>query len=278
MKYLKMFTMLFAVFVITTSLNVFAQTKGDGIIDPGEDEIAELARAAQNPVASMISLPFQSNTDFNFGPLDETQSVLNIQPVIPFELDDNWNLITRTIIPVVSMPALTPGMERETGIGDTVFSAFLSPRDSGKWIWGVGAAALIPTSTDPRLGPGEWGLGPSVVGLTMPGNWVIGGIANNIWSIGEEPGNEVNLMTVQPFVNYNLADGWFLTSSPIITANWEAPDSQQWTVPVGVGVGKIFRIGKQPVNANIHYYYNVKKPDIVGDYSLRLVLQFMFPK
>ncbi len=85
-------------------------------------------------------------------------------------------------------------------------------------------------------------------------------------------------MTVQPFVNYNLADGWFLTSSPIITANWEAPDSQQWTVPMGIGVGKIFRIGKQPVNANIHYYYNVKKPDIVGDYSLRLVLQFMFPK
>lgn len=262
----------------TTVPEVLAAQKGDGLIEPGEDEIAELARAAQNPVASMISLPFQSNTDFNFGPLDKTQSVLNIQPVIPFDLNDNWNLVTRTIVPVVSMPGFFPGQERETGISDTVFTAFLSPKKSGKWIWGAGAAALIPTSSDPRLGPDEWGLGPSVVALTMPGRWVVGGIANNIWSIGAESGNKVNLMTVQPFVNYNYDGGWFLTFAPIITANWEAPDNQQWTVPLGGGFGRIFRIGKQPINASIQYYYNVEKPDFVGDTNLRLVWQFMFPK
>ena len=255
-----------------------AAQKGDGLIEPGEDEIAELARAAQNPVASMISLPFQSNTDFNFGPLDKTQSVLNVQPVIPFDLNENWNLITRTIVPIVSMPGFFPGQERETGIGDTVFTAFLSPKKSGKWIWGAGAAALIPTNTDDRLGPDEWGIGPSVVALTMPGKWVVGGIANNIWSVGEESGNKVNLMTIQPFVNYNMDGGWFLVSAPIITANWEAPDNQQWTVPLGGGFGRIFRIGKQPINASIQYYYNVEKPDFVGDTNLRLVWQFMFPK
>jgi hypothetical protein len=142
----------------------------------------------------------------------------------------------------------------------------------------AGAAALLPTNTDTRLGPDEWGLGPSVVALTMPGNWVVGGLANNIWSIGEESGNEVNLMTIQPFVNYNMDGGWFLTFAPIITANWEAPDSQQWTVPLGGGFGRIFRIGKQPINASIQYYYNVEKPDFVGDTNLRLVWQFMFPK
>jgi hypothetical protein len=143
---------------------VFAAQKGDGLIEPGEDEIAELARAAQNPVASMISLPFQSNTDFNFGPLDKTQSVLNVQPVIPFDLNDNWNLITRTIVPIVSMPGLFPGQDRETGIGDTVFTAFLSPKVSGKWIWGAGAAALLPTNTDTRLGARPIGRGPNHAG------------------------------------------------------------------------------------------------------------------
>ncbi len=115
--------------MITVAAEALAAQKGDGLIEPGEDEIAKLARAAQNPVASMISLPFQSNTDFNFGPLDKTQSVLNIQPVIPFDLNDNWNLITRTIVPIVSMPGVVPGQERETGIGDTVFTAFYHRRN-----------------------------------------------------------------------------------------------------------------------------------------------------
>jgi hypothetical protein len=275
----KLWLWLVPLLLFTTNVpEALAAQKGDGLIEPGEDEIAELARAAQNPVASMISLPFQSNTDFNFGPLDKTQSVLNVQPVIPFDVNDNWNLITRTIVPIVSMPGLIPGQERETGIGDTVFTAFLSPKKSGKWIWGAGAAALIPTNTDTRLGPDEWGLGPSVVALTMPGKWVVGGIANNIWSVGEESGNKVNLMTIQPFVNYNMDGGWFLAFAPIITANWEAPDNQQWTVPLGGGFGRIFRIGKQPINASIQYYYNVEKPDFVGDTNLRLVWQFMFPK
>ena len=253
-----------------------ANEDGDGIIEPGENETAELARAAQNPLASMISLPFQNNTNFNFGPLEKTQNILNIQPVIPFELNENWNLITRTIIPVVSQPALTPAQDREFGLGDTVFTAFLSPKDSGQLIWGVGPALLLPTSTDDRLGAGEWGAGPSAVVLTIRGPWVVGSLFSNVWSFtGDE---QVNLFSWQPFVNYNLDDGWYLTSAPLITANWEADSDNTWTVPFGGGFGKIFRIGTQPINASASAYYNVEKPDFGADWQLRLQVQFLFPK
>ena len=253
-----------------------ANEDGDGIIEPGENETAELARAAQNPLASMISLPFQNNTNFNFGPLEKTQNILNIQPVIPIELNENWNLITRTIIPVVSQPALTPAQDREFGLGDTVFTAFLSPRDSGQLIWGVGPALLLPTSTDDQLGAGEWGAGPSVVVLTVQGPWVVGSLFSNVWSFtGDE---QVNLFSWQYFVNYNLDDGWYLTSAPVITANWKADSGNTWTVPFGAGFGKIFRIGKQPMNASLATYYNVEKPDFGADWQIRAQLQFLFPK
>jgi len=267
--------------LVTSLLAAFPQAfaaQGDGVIDPGEDETAELARAVQNPIASLISLPFQNNTDFNFGPQDETLNTLNIQPVWPFELNENWNLITRTILPLVSQPEIIPGQGRETGLGDTTFTAFFSPKDSGKWIWGVGPVVLIPTNTDERLAADEWGLGPSIVVLTMRGPWVIGSLASNVWDIGASDGNDINFFTWQPFVNYNMDGGWYLTSSPIITANWEARSGEEWTIPIGGGFGRIFRIGKQPMNASFQYFYNLEEPDIVGDWSIRLQLQFMFPK
>jgi len=268
---------LFVFFGAVAALPASAESKlGDGILEAGENETDELARSAQNPVASMISVPFQNNTNFNFGPLEKTQNVLNIQPVIPFALNEDWNLITRTILPVVSQPAFTPMQDRKFGLGDTVFSAFLSPRDSGQLIWGVGPALLLPTSTDDRLGAGEWGAGPSVVVLTMQGPWVIGSLFSNVWSFtGDE---QVNLFSWQPFVNYNLDDGWYLTSAPLITANWEADSDNTWTVPFGGGFGKIFRIGEQPINASLAAYYNVEKPDFGADWQLRLQVQFLFPK
>jgi hypothetical protein len=251
-------------------------SEGDGIIEPGENEIEELARAAQNPVASMISLPFQNNTDFNFGPKDKTLTTTNIQPVIPFEMNDEWNVITRAIVPIVSQPELVDGQDRETGLGDTTFTVFLSPKDSGKWIWGAGPVALIPTNTDDRLGADEWGAGASAVVLTIQGPWVVGSLVSNVWDIDGD--NDINFFTWQYFVNYNMDDGWYLTSSPVVTANWEADSDDKWTVPVGGGVGKIFRFGEQPMNAQFQYFYNVEKPDFVGDWSIRMQLQFMFPK
>ena len=211
---------------------------------------SDLAKQAQNPIANLISLPLQNNTNFGIGPDDETQNILNIQPVWPFSLNDKWNLITRTIVPVISQPGvLTDGEGRVFGLGDTTFSAFFSPKDSGKLIWGVGPILLFPTATDATLGSDKWGAGPSLVVLTMPGQWVIGSLFSNVWSFSGSGDQDVNLFTWQYFVNYNLPEGWYLTSAPIITANWEANNDNRWTVPFGGGVGKIFKIGKQPLNA-----------------------------
>jgi hypothetical protein len=228
----------------------------------------ELAKAAQNPIASMISLPFQNNTNFNFGPEEETQNVLNIQPVVPFELNEDWNLITRTIVPVISQPGFAPGQSRENGLGDIQFTTFLSPKSPGAngVIWGVGAVAQFDTASDDRLGMGAFGLGPSFVALKMTGPWVLGGLVNNIWSVSEDR-DKVNMFLFQPFVNYNFPDkpGRYLTFAPIVTANWEASGDDVWTVPLGLGIGQITKFGKQPVNLQASAYYNLVAPDNGAD-------------
>jgi hypothetical protein len=262
--------LILAVFAVSTLAE-----KGDGILDSGEDRQEELARAAQNPIASLISLTIQNNTNFDYGPREKTQNVTNVQPVIPFSVSENWNVITRTIVPIVSQPGFVPGQDRENGLGNILFSSFLSPKDTGKWIWGAGLAVQLPTSTDDQIAPDEWAAGPSVVLLTMPGNWVMGGLVSNIWDISAD--ESINFMSLQPFLNYNFEGGWYLTSSPILTANWEADD--EWTVPVGGGFGRVFRVGEQPVNTQLQAFYNVVKPDDIGpEWTLRLQLQFLFPK
>ena len=235
-----------------------------------------LAKAAQNPLASMISLPFQSNTNFGYGPEDKAQETLNIQPVWPFELSDDLNLVTRTILPVVSVPALNPDESRTTGWGDTTFTGWFSPSAVSDWTWGLGPVVVLPTSSEPELGAGEWAAGASLVFLTMPGDWVVGSLVSNIWDIsGDE---DINFFTWQPIINYNLSDGWYLAAVPIITANWEASSDDRWTVPIGGGVGKIFHIGTQAVNFSTQLYYNAIKPDVVGDWTLRIQFQLMYPK
>jgi len=250
---------------------------GDGIVEPGEDEISELQRAAQNPVADMMSIPLQNNTSFETGPLGRTQNVLNIQPVIPFNLSDDWNLITRTIIPVVNQPPLFDGMGRTCGLGNVNLSTFFSPREPGEWIWGVGPIFEFPTNTDDRLGSDNWSAGPSFVALRMDGPWVYGGLVNQLWSYaGDDP--EVNKMLIQPFLNYNMDAGWFLTSSPILTADWTADSDNQWTIPVGGGVGRLIRLGKLPVSITAQAYYNVESPRYGADWSARFQITLLRPK
>jgi len=244
-----------------------------------EQSTQDLAKASQNPVANLISLPFQNNTNFGIGPDDETQNILNIQPVWPVSLNEKWNLITRTILPVVSQPGvLTGGQGRVNGLGDTTFTGFFSPKDSGETTWGVGPVFLIPTATDDALGSDKWGAGVSLVVLRMPGKWVIGSLFSNVWSFAGSGDQDINSFTWQYFINYNLDNGWYLTSAPIITANWEASSGEKWTVPFGGGFGKLFRIGKQPINGTAQAYYNVEKPTNGPDWQLRLQLQFLFPK
>jgi len=254
-----------------------------GTASAAEDNVTDLAKKAQNPVADMISLPFQYNANFNTGPLNKTQQVLNIQPVYPMHLNTDWNLITRTIIPIISQPAFVSNQDSTSGLGDVQFSAFLSPvkPTAGGWIWGAGAIAQFDTANNDRLGQGKTALGPTAVMLTMSGSWVFGGLINNLWSISGGDRPAVNQMLIQPFVNYNFPKhpGRYLTFSPIITANWKAQGSgNEWTVPLGLGIGQIFKIDKQPVNAQISAYYNVARPEYAPNWQLRIQFAFLFPK
>ena len=246
-----------------------------------EASASDLAKAAQNPIASLISVPIQSNIDFDWGPNSDTFAVTNIQPVLPFKLNDDWNLVTRTILPIVDQNDVPFSGVSEFGLADTVQSFFFSPKapSANGWIWGVGPALLLPTATDEVLGAEKWGIGPTAVALKQQGPWTFGGLANHIESIaGDSDRGDVNQSLIQPFVNYNLPNGWYLVSSPIINANWEADSSETWTLPVGGGFGKIFRIGRQPVNAQIQAFYNVETPDSGADWQLRLQWHFLFPK
>ncbi len=167
----------------------------------------------------------------------------------------------------------------EFGLGDINLTLFLSPAKSGKLIWGLGPIISLPTATDKTLGTDKWAAGPSLVVLTMPGHWVIGALANNLWSFaGDSDRADVNQFLLQYFVNYNFNGGWYLTSAPINTANWEEDNDNRWTIPIGGGGGKVFRVGKQPLNFQTQAFYNVEHPDLGAEWSLRLQLQFLFPK
>ncbi|MBW1749709.1 MAG: neuromedin U [Deltaproteobacteria bacterium] len=243
-------------------------------------EMLALAKKAQNPIANMRSFKFQNNTNLGLGPDDSTQNMLNLMPILPFKLTDDILVITRTILPVVSQPDfLTPiGEGRVDGIGDASFQAFFSPMQSDV-TWGVGPSFLIPTASDDSLGSEKWGAGISAILLDTPGRWVYGGIVSNVWSTGGTGEKDVNLLTLQYFINYNFDHGWYVMTSPIITADWEADSDHRWTVPIGLGFGKLFKVGSQNMTAQVSGYSNIITPDDYGaEWQVRAMLMFMFPK
>lgn len=235
----------------------------------------DLVKQAQNPIANLISLPFQNNTGFKMGPHGRSNNVLNIQPVIPMELG-KWSVISRIILPVVYQPDPTQASGGWTGIGDLNTTVFFVPPLKSKIMVGFGPILSFPTATSRQLGTDTWGIGPSAVALMMPGKFVIGCLVNNLWSYAGD-GNDVNAMLVQPFVNYNLPNQWYLVSAPIITANWKAPSDNRWLVPLGGGFGKMFKIGRQPVNTSVQAYYDIERPEGAPRWQLRFQVQFLFP-
>jgi len=242
----------------------------------------DLAKATQNPVASLISVPIQNITDFNIGPFDrDRNAIVQVQPVVPISLGENWNLITRTIGALVYQPDITMSRQGTFGLNDINPSFFLSPAQPGKLIWGAGPTFLLPTASDDFLGTGKLSIGPAIVALIQPGKWTIGVLVNNLWSVAGPRGRpDVNAMTLQYFVNYNLKKGYYLTFQPIITANWNAPSGNVWLVPVGGGMGRIMRLGFQPVNVSVQAYGNAKRPDTFPSptWQLKFQIAFLYPK
>jgi hypothetical protein len=256
-----------------------AKTDQNAAPPSAEQQAAELQKETQNPVANLISVPLQNNTNFNYGPFNRTQDVLNIQPVIPVHLTKDWLLINRIIQPIVWQPYPNQNTGGEYGLGDMNPTFFLSPAKPGKLIWGLGPAFVIPTATSDITGQGQFSIGPSVVVLVQPSHWTFGAITNNVWSVAGESGRApVNQFLLQYFINYNMKKGWYLTSGPILTANWMASSGNVWTVPFGGGVGRIMKLGFQPVNISAQFYGNAVYPAGTSPWSMRLQLAFLFPK
>ena len=263
-----------------------------GTVHAQSDDSGDLAKASQNPVGNLVSLPFQNNTSFGIGPNDAISNVLNIQPVYPVGLSENWNLINRGIVPLIYREEVLPALEigDATGLGDISYTGFISPAKPGKLIWGVGPSFLFPTATEDRWASDKWSAGAGVVLLTMPGHWVLGVLVQNVWSFaGDDNADDVNQLLLQPIINYNFDKGWYFTSVPVITANWEADSDNRWTVPVGGGFGKIMKWGKQPIDLSLAAFYNVEQPNpLVGQgvnldnqgetWTLRLQIKLLFPK
>jgi hypothetical protein len=273
--------------IIVASLTIHAVTAaaadevGAGQSESDESHAGDLAKAVQNPVADLISVPLQNNTAYNIGANERASNALEIEPVIPLHLSEKVLLITRTILPIVYQPDLTSTGGGSSGVGDINPSAFFSPAKPGKVIWGLGPTLVLPTATQRAVGSGKWSIGPTAVALVQPKPWTVGVLASQVWSFaGPDDRASVSAMTVQYFVNYNLPEAWYLASSPILSFNWKAPSSEEWVVPVGGGVGKIFRLGKLPLNGSAQGFYNFRPSDsqTIGRWQLRVQLAFLFPE
>jgi hypothetical protein len=251
--------------------------------DEASDE-AELAKKLQNPVANLISVPIQNNWDFGIGPANAMKYTANIQPVIPFSISEDWNLITRTIVPVIYQEALdknplAPSSAREShaGLGDTTQSFFLSPKAPvGGWILGAGPVGYYPTATETELGGGKWGAGPTAVALRQEHGFTYGILANHIWSFaGQDDRQNINATFLQPFLGYTTKTYTTFTVNTESTYDWQA---QQWTVPVNFMVQQLVKIRGHPIAFQVGYRYYAEKPDGGPDWGLRFTITFLFPK
>lgn len=242
----------------------------------------DLQKKLANPVADIVTVPFQWTTNLGVGPYHRPMDTLNIQPVYPVKLDGGWSLINRVILPLVSTPAVAAGQDRKNGLGDINYQVFFSPAPvPGKLIWGAGPSLIMPTASDDRLGAGKWSLGPAVVGVIESGKWTAGALVTQVWSFAGD-GNRatVSSFSLQPIASYRLDSTQSLGYLGTVTANWkEARASQRWTVPIGASYTLLVKPADfVPMNWVVGAGYNVIRPDGSADWILRLQVNFVLSK
>jgi hypothetical protein len=249
-------------------------------VEAGAGQAEALAKQLSNPISSLISVPFQANWEFGVGPDNDTRFVLNVQPVMPFSLNKDWNLIERIIMPYLSQPSLVPGSSPTSGLGDFVWSSFFSPvkPTKGGWIWGAGPVFSLPVSADPALGSEKWGIGPTFVVLKQSGPWTYGMLANQIWSFaGEEDRADVNQTFLQPFLAHTTKQAVTFTLQSESTANWEAGSGGKWSVPINFLVSKVLRLGRSPISVQGGAGYYVESPSGGPEWKIRTAITLLFP-
>jgi hypothetical protein len=244
----------------------------------------DLRSAAQNPLSATSSLPLKLTYDT--GASNGDAAILNLNPVVPINIG-NWNVVNRALIPLANVDGAIAGPNNPnpgpggsaSGLGDINYSAYFSPVKYDKVIWGIGPSINIPTASDDQLGSGKWSAGITGVVLTIPKWGSMGGIIRQLWSFsGDEDRSDVNQTLIEPFLNYNLSNGWYAMSDLVMTANWEADSNNRWMIPLGGGVGRSFKIGNQPMNSKLEGYYNVERPEGASEKTISFTLQFLFPK
>lgn len=257
-------------------------------LTPAQQEALRLAiiKTSQNPVGNITVVPFQNNFNYGYGPYTRFQYNLNVQPVVPIMLSKSMTLIARTIFPILNQPSAAPpsvcalptGCPSTFGIGDTQEQLFFAPKTKpDQLIWGVGPIFSFPTGSPSTLTSGKWSVGPNAVGLIMPGKWVMGALVTQLWSFAG-PANRANVSSflLQPFLNYNLKNGWALSTSPIMTANWSAAQNK-WAVPLGGGVARTFKDGDQLMSLAVSYYTYVTRPLASPQTNLKVVWSLLWP-
>lgn len=264
---------------MTTRLPLLALASLLSAMSAASAQDADLAKKLSNPIASLVSVPFQFNYDGGYGPEDGHKAVLNIQPVIPFDLNDDWEVISRTIVPVTWQDDIAGDSGTQFGLGDTLQSFFFSPKQPapGGIIWGLGPAILIPTATEPLLGGEKLGLGPTGVVLKQDGPWTYGALANHIWSVAGDGGrSDISSTFLQPFISYTTHDAWTFALNTESTYDWE---SNQWSVPINVSVSKLVTFDKQPVSFQLGARYWATSPEGgPNGWGVRAGITFLFPK
>lgn len=242
--------------------------------EASEPSLRALAQQDQNPITRFYVVRLENNLQLGFGPNDEALNFFRFQPLVPFELTSDWTLLARIVVPVVHQP----WPESNDGLGDISLIAFLTPARSGRFVWGVGPGFLLPTATKSALGSEKWSAGPSAAAVYTTERWVVGVVAQNLWSFtGDDDRSDIRGMTLRPLVNYNLPEGWYLTTSPSILANWEEDQTDRWLVPVGGGLGKVFRLGRQRLSSTGEAYYHVERPELGPEWQIRVQLSLLYP-